>query len=79
MDQNHSGLYLQLLNYESINSIFDLSRRTPFRIPRFQRGFSWDKENIEEFWDDLKSTDKYFFIIHHESYLVYFIILSNSV
>ena len=48
-------------NAESINSIFDLARRTPFKIPRFQRGFSWDKENIEEFWDDLNSSDMRFF------------------
>jgi uncharacterized protein with ParB-like and HNH nuclease domain len=48
-------------NAESINSIFDLARRTPFKIPRFQRGFSWNKENIDEFWDDLKSVDMRFF------------------
>lgn len=22
-------------------------------IPRFQRPYSWDKENIQEFWDDI--------------------------
>lgn len=24
-----------------------------FKIPRFQRPYSWDEENIAEFWDDL--------------------------
>ena len=24
-----------------------------YRIPRFQRPYSWDRENIEEFWDDV--------------------------
>lgn len=32
------------------------------RIPRFQRPYSWDKENISEFWYDLieRSEDEYF-------------------
>lgn len=24
-----------------------------YKIPRFQRPYSWDKENIQEFWDDI--------------------------
>lgn len=24
-----------------------------YRIPRFQRPYSWDRENIQEFWDDI--------------------------
>jgi hypothetical protein len=24
-----------------------------YRIPRFQRPFSWTQENIQEFWDDV--------------------------
>jgi len=24
-----------------------------FKIPRFQRPYSWDRENIQEFWDDI--------------------------
>ena len=24
-----------------------------YRIPRFQRPYSWDRENIEDFWNDV--------------------------
>src|SRR5437870_6559881 len=24
-----------------------------YRIPRFQRPYSWDRENVQEFWDDI--------------------------
>ncbi len=24
-----------------------------YKIPRFQRPYSWDLENIQEFWDDI--------------------------
>lgn len=24
-----------------------------YKIPRFQRPYSWDQENIQEFWDDI--------------------------
>lgn len=24
-----------------------------YKIPRFQRPYSWDRENIQEFWDDI--------------------------
>lgn len=34
----------------SISEIFD---RRILRIPDFQRGFSWGKRQIEDFWDDL--------------------------
>lgn len=26
-----------------------------FRIPDYQRGYSWDEEQLEEFWDDLEN------------------------
>ena len=33
-----------------------------FHIPRFQRPYSWDDENIKDFWDDIYSnqSDDYF-------------------
>ena len=33
-----------------------------YRIPRFQRPYSWEKENIEDFWNDtiVNNTDDYF-------------------
>ena len=24
-----------------------------YRIPRFQRPYSWDRQDIQEFWDDI--------------------------
>jgi uncharacterized protein with ParB-like and HNH nuclease domain len=35
-------------------------------IPRFQRGYSWEKDHVAAFWDDIRSfrqqpgTEKYF-------------------
>ena len=34
-------------------SIADILKAHYFKIPRFQRPYSWDKENIEEFWNDV--------------------------
>jgi len=32
-----------------------------YKVPRFQRAYSWDKANVEDFWDDLiDSPDGYF-------------------
>lgn len=38
---------------KSIKSI--LSEHEQLIIPRFQRDFSWDKRNYEEFFDDILS------------------------
>ena len=41
-------------------SIGDLLTSGYYVIPRFQRPYSWDSENIAEFWDDVivnKSVD----------------------
>lgn len=35
---------------QSLNEIFT---RNLFRIPDFQRGYSWEKLQLEDFWDDL--------------------------
>lgn len=35
---------------KSLNEIF---QSKIFRIPDYQRGYSWDKKNLEEFWNDL--------------------------
>lgn len=34
-------------------SVSDLLKGSFFAIPRFQRPYSWDRENIEEFWTDI--------------------------
>ncbi len=32
-----------------------------YKVPRFQRAYSWDRANVEDFWDDLvESPDGYF-------------------
>ncbi len=28
-----------------------------YKIPRFQRAYSWDRENVQEFWDDIVRDD----------------------
>jgi uncharacterized protein with ParB-like and HNH nuclease domain len=28
-----------------------------YRIPRFQRPYSWDKENVDDFWTDAITTN----------------------
>lgn len=34
-----------------------------YKIPRFQRPYSWDRENVQEFWDDvIKSSEDDYFI-----------------
>lgn len=44
----------------NISSIFTSSFLT---IPRFQRPYSWDRENIQDFWDDVVNSkiNEYFF------------------
>lgn len=38
-----------------------LKSNVTYSIPDFQREYSWDKENISEFWTDLKDSDDFFF------------------
>lgn len=34
-----------------------------YRIPRFQRPYSWDQENVDDFWvDTVANTDPDYFI-----------------
>src|SRR5260370_1392949 len=33
--------------------INDILKSGFYRIPRFQRPYSWDRENIEDFWNDI--------------------------
>ena len=44
----------QLVKIESVDQeIRNLLSSGYYRIPRFQRPFSWTRENIQEFWDDV--------------------------
>ncbi len=43
-----------------------------YKIPRFQRPYSWDRDNVEEFWNDavVADVDDYFigsFVVHRSS------------
>lgn len=34
-------------------SLDDIFTKKLFRIPDYQRGYSWEREQLEDFWDDL--------------------------
>jgi len=36
---------------KSVNDIFSVSKK--YLVPRFQREYSWTKEEVDEFWDDI--------------------------
>ena len=38
-------------NLENLNQIFN---KKIFRIPDFQRGYSWGKEQLDDFWGDIE-------------------------
>lgn len=44
-----------------LQSLAEIFNQKIFRIPDFQRGYSWEKEQLEDFWEDLHSLkfDKY--------------------
>lgn len=42
-----------------------------YKIPRFQRPYSWDRENIQEFWEDVIQDNSQDYFIG--SMVVYFI------
>jgi hypothetical protein len=33
-----------------------------YKVPRFQRAYSWDRSNVEDFWNDLVDNDEGYFI-----------------
>ena len=37
----------------SIKTILETERK--YIIPRYQREYSWEKEQLEEFWNDIKN------------------------
>ena len=41
-------------NLQTLSSIFN---EKLFRIPDYQRGYSWENEHIEDFWRDLNNLD----------------------
>ena len=45
----------------SLSRVFQRSQNTYFKVPRFQRQYTWSNDNIEDFWSDIKSDDIMFF------------------
>ena len=41
----------------SIKTILEAERK--YIIPRYQREYSWEKEQLEEFWDDITKQIKF--------------------
>ena len=39
----------------SIKTILETERK--YIIPRYQREYSWEKEQLEEFWNDIKKSN----------------------
>ena len=33
-----------------------------FKIPKYQRPYSWDKDQVQEFWNDIRNKENYFFL-----------------
>ncbi|HEO0719668.1 TPA: DUF262 domain-containing protein, partial [Yersinia enterocolitica] len=47
-------------NDKDVQDIFSLGY---FQIPRFQRPYSWEREEVENFWDDvIKNNPENYFI-----------------
>lgn len=42
---------------DSLKNLSVLFRDTLFRIPDYQRGYAWEKKQIEDFWNDLNNID----------------------
>ena len=36
-------------------SLSDLFNQKIFRIPDYQRGYAWKKQQLDDFWDDLNN------------------------
>ena len=51
------------ISFSGDKSIRDILGSHFFKIPRFQRPYSWDRENVEDFWTDaLQSPEEDYFI-----------------
>jgi len=46
---------------QSLEQVLFLTQRK-FRVPRYQRPYTWEEEQISQFWDDLASSDAPFFL-----------------
>lgn len=44
-------------NEITLQTFFQSNNKHSFEIPKYQRGYSWNNENIKDFWDDLQYTN----------------------
>ena len=42
-------------NFESELTVKDVFTNVLFRVPDYQRGYSWDKEQLDDIWEDLEN------------------------
>lgn len=55
---NGENNFVETNSYQSLLSLSELfEKRIIFRIPDFQRGYSWEKKHYEQFWEDIKQLD----------------------
>ncbi|MDE6142674.1 MAG: DUF262 domain-containing protein, partial [Muribaculaceae bacterium] len=40
---------------KTLLSLFEIFNNRIFRIPDFQRGYSWGKQQLDEFWEDIQN------------------------
>jgi uncharacterized protein with ParB-like and HNH nuclease domain len=65
-------------------SVKNLLEKAFYKIPRFQRPYSWDRENVEDFWNDAITSDdpNYFigsFVLYRaKGASIYFMLLTAS-
>ena len=46
-------------------SLSELFNRKLFRIPDYQRGYAWEKQQVEDFWNDLMLLHKDIQVCYH--------------
>jgi len=60
----------------SIKSLVEIFNSRQFRIPDFQRGYSWEKSQLEDFWQDLENLEPNY--IHYTGVLTIDEVPDNS-
>jgi len=53
---------IQSTNKYQISGIFDTEGKVKYVIPKFQREYTWKRENWENLFDDLMDNDKGYFL-----------------
>lgn len=38
-----------------LNEVFGRAKRVIYEIPKYQRGYAWEKKQVDEFWEDLNN------------------------